>query len=152
MFDHPTIHDETLAIVGKDEYLTYTPTEYYWTKGGAKFRIVYPAGQQTDLASSPWFGRLAGFKKEDKRWWRGCKIHDALCWVIRHANGVCPPGMYQFENKEGEWQDCIFSRWTQKQADELAFKIWKEDGFGPKKSAWAYRMIRTFGWAHRLFT
>jgi hypothetical protein len=133
--------------------LTYTPTEYQWVKGGAKFRIIYPPGQNTDLASSPVFGRLLGFKKEDKRWWKGSKLHDFLCYHIRYNNGVLPEGTYQFWNPlDWKWENCHSYRWRQKEADELFLKINLEEGFPPGKAEWAYRMIRMFGWAHRLLT
>ena len=142
-----------MAIVGDDEYLTYLPTVYEWTKGDARFRLVIPAGQNTDLASSPWWARLLGFKKEDVRWHRAAKIHDLLCYYIKLYNGVLPKGYYQFWNPlTNRWENVITPRWKRKEADQLFLKIMLEDGFPPKRAHVAYHAVRTFGGIHMKFS
>lgn len=137
-----------MAILGKNEYLTYEPTIYEWTKGEAKFRLVIPPGQNTDLASAPWWARLAGFKKEDTRWHRASIIHDYLYYIGKRKKEL-PPGVYQYWNPlTNSWENVSTPYWKRKESDEIFLKIMLEDGFPPNKAKLAYRAVRIFGGLH----
>ncbi len=137
-----------LVLVGKDEYLTYLPTTYEWTKGQAKFRLVIPAGQNTDLASAPWYAQLLGFKKEDERWHRASKVHDRL--YERGKRGLpLPDGEYQYWNPiTDKWENILNPYWKRKEADKLFLKIMLEDKFTPWRAKTAYKAVRAFGGIH----
>lgn len=137
------------AIVGNNEYVTLVPTVYEWVKGEIRFRLVIPAGQNTDLASAPWWARFAGFKKEDERWHRASKIHDFLYYQIKNNNGILPMGYYQFwQHEEWRWRNIITPQWKRKEADDLFLKIMLEDGFPQGKARLAHRAVRIFGGLH----
>jgi len=145
-----------LLLLGKDEYLTVSPTVYQWKKGEVWFRIVIPPGQNTDLMSSPKPAAFLGFRKEDPKTWRAAKVHDFLCHRIRYAQGMLPSGTYQWYYQpapkgEADWKDCHSVVWTYREADALFEKILTEDGFPEGKARLAYLSLRRFGWLHRLF-
>jgi hypothetical protein len=149
---HPQMDsNEAFARAGTNEYITYKSTVYAWDKGDVKFRIIFPAGQNTDLMSSPVFARFLGFKKEDPRTWEASKIHDFLCFHIRYNRGVLPEGSYQFWNPENrQFENCHSYRWTFQEADEMFKKILVRNGFPQWEANKAYWSLRAFGWLYRM--
>lgn len=151
MLQHPQLKNASFARVGTDEYLTYYPTEYQWTKGDARFRIIFDAGLNLDFMSSPAAARPLGFAKEDPRTWEASKLHDFICYYITHHGGELPQGSYQFQHPVTQaWHNCHSTRWTFKEADALFKKKLIEDGYPPNKAHVAYLSLRMFGWLYRL--
>jgi len=115
-----------------------TSIPYQWLKGAVSFRLIVPAGFNTDIASTPKPTRLLGFEA-DGPWRRAAIFHD---WLY-YWKGDLPPGSYQaFIN--GEWIDSI-ARWRRVETDALFKKIMLEDGTPPVKAWIMWAAVRVGG-------
>lgn len=152
LFNHPQMEsNESFARVGKDEYITFKESVFEWTQGDVRFRVIVPAGLNTDFMSNPTVSMPLGFKKDDPRTIKASQTHDFICYHISNSNGVLPEGSYQFWNPTTkQWENCKNAKWNFKQADALFKRQLIEDGFPPKKATVAYYALRWFGWAYRL--
>ena len=122
--------------LGGNRYRLFEAYAYVWTKDGASYRLVVPAGFTSDLASVP---RLLWFVISPFDLGAAVVPHD---WVYANA-GRLPPSSWQAW-RGGDWADDE-RVWTRREADRLFGRLMREVGVSRWKRRAAYLAVRLFG-------
>lgn len=128
-----------LALVRDGEYILTKDYALHWTIGDFHFKIVVPAGFNTDIASVPQFVWSLGVAPDGLH--RGAAIvHDFL-----YLNtGKLPLGTYFVSQVGQHWTPSVV-HFRRSECDKLFLEVMREAGVSAFKRKAMYYAVRLFG-------
>ena len=134
-----------LIPVSKRLYKLYEPYEYQWQHVSDTYKLVIPAGIETDIASVPrWVWSLFGILPDGLH--RAASVLHDFLYRCNKPKGKRASGYFFRLDAFDNWEDISYYPWSRKQCDRLFIRVMRESHVTKWKRRAMFRAVRLAGW------